>query len=115
MSTQNSQHQSSVQHRLLLNSGLTVRYVRTTGSTDLDWDVVHYSDGSFWLYDNGSASPATFLGTVRDGLNRAEILQLSNGAILAIYEDGPQAFADSEAWISSIPDTDIPEAQALFS
>lgn len=108
------QHESSITHRNNLQSGLTINWERSTGNTDTDWSVVCYSDGSRWLFDNGSAQTLTLLGEVSDGLNRAEILENENGAIIALYQDGPQSFEDREAWLESLSESDKSEAAAIL-
>ena len=99
------QNESSITHRKNLE-GLTVQWVRTSAqdSPDKTWDVVCYSDDSRWLIDNSSAKKLTLLGAVSDGLNTCEILETSNGAIVALHAGGIQSFSDREAWIESLPD-----------
>lgn len=96
-----TQHESSITHRKNIESGLTVRWFRFTGNTDSDISVVCYSDGSRWLFDNAGATKLELLGEVSDGLNKAEILEMDGGVIVALYSDGIQFFSDREAWISS--------------
>lgn len=109
------QHETSIQHKQNIESGLTVEWFRTSGDTDKDFSVVCYSDQSRWMFDNGSAEQLTLLGEVSDGLGKAEILKTETGAIIALYQDGPQAFEDSEAWIESMPEVDKSEAKNLLN
>ena len=92
-----------------LEAGLKVVWERTAD----DWFVVRYSDGSRWLFDD-DAQTLELLGTVSDGLAEAEILETDNGAIIALYSDGPQAFADREAWIESLSEIDKKEAARIL-
>lgn len=113
--SKNLQHESSITHRNNLKSGLNVVWERFTGHTDSDWSVVCYSNGSRWFFDNGGAEQLTLLGEVSDGLNKAEILENSIGAIIALYQAGPQSFESREAWIESLSEFDKPEAEALLA
>lgn len=108
------QHETSNTHAQNLASGLNVEWSRSTGHTDADFCVVCYSDKSRWLFDNGSAEKLTLLGEVKDGLNKAEVLETSNGAIVALYAECPQSFAGREDWLDSMPEADKPEAIALL-
>lgn len=110
------QNESSITHLKNIEAGLTVQWVRTSSddSPDQMWDVVCYSDGSRWLVDNASAEKLTILGAVRDGLNRSEILETNNGAIIALYEAGIQGFSDRGEWVESLPNSDKPEAEKLL-
>ena len=97
-------------HRRNLDAGLKVVWERTAD----DWFVVCYSDGSRWLFDD-DAQTLELLGTVSDGLAEAEILETDSGAIIALYADGPQAFADREAWIESLSEADKKEAARILA
>lgn len=124
------QHLESHIHQKNLNLGLTVEWVRAryigkhglmTGrhpgcsEDDTEWVVVCYSNGWRWLFDDCFAEMLTLLGTVKDGLNRSEILEASGGVIIALYDDGARAFHDRQAWLDSMPDADTPEAETLLS
>ena len=109
------QHETSIQHRKNLETGLTVHWVRSTGSTDADWSVVRYNDGSRWLFTNDSAELVNFLGDVSDGLNTAEILETDNGAIIALYGAGPEMFQDRDEWFESLSESDKPEADKMLN
>lgn len=111
----NMQHESSITHRKNLEAGLTVLWERFTGHTDSDWSVVCYSDGSRWFFDNGGAEQLTLLGEVSDGLNKAEILANSIGAIIALYGSEPQVFESREAWMESLSESDKAEAESIIA
>ena len=111
------QNENSITHRQNLEAGLTVQWVRTSAqdSPDKTWDVVCYSDESRWVFENASAEKLTLLGAVSDGLNTCEILQTSNGAIIATYAGGIQSFSDREAWVDSLPNSDKAEAESMLA
>ena len=111
------QYESSSTNRSNLASGLKIQWTRThhDSTPDKIWEVVCYSDESRWLFDNSSAEEITLLGEVRDGLNTAEILETDCGAIIALYADGIEAWADREAWMESMPTTDRPDAERMLS
>lgn len=113
----NMQHESSVTHQKHIDSGMTVEWTRTSAqdSPDSEWDVVCYTNGQRWLFDNGSARQLTLLGVVRDGLNTAEILEDDCGVIVALYAGGIQAFDDRESWVESLPKSDREEAGAVIA
>ena len=111
------QNESSITHRKNLQSGLTVKWIRTSSqdAPDKTWDVVCYSDESRWLFDNASGCKLTLLGAVRDGLNTAEILETDGGAIIALYAGGIECFSDREAWIESLPNIDRTQAESMLA
>jgi hypothetical protein len=82
---------------------------------DDSWSVVGYSDGSRFLYEDGLAERLTLIGEIEDGLGMSEICETSNGAIIALYSSGPQAFADREAWLDSLAEADKPAARNLLA
>jgi hypothetical protein len=109
------QHETSATHRTNLKAGLKVAWYRFTGNTDADWSVVCYSDKSRWLFDNASAEKLTLLGEVADGLNKAEILETDNGAIIALYSAEPKQFSNRESWLDSLGNFDREQAENLLS
>lgn len=109
------QHETSIAHAQNLKSGLKVSWVRSNGNGDNAFDVVAYTDGSRWVFDNGSAERVTLLGEVSDGITKAEVLESSTGAIIALYSSDVEAFADREQWIESLAESDKAAATALLA
>jgi hypothetical protein len=111
-----NQYETSVSHEKNTESGLTVVWNRNYSADRNDecWSVVCYSDNSRWFFDNASGEQITLLGEVADGLNKAEILETNMGTIIALCGDEIQTFSDRESWLSSLCESDKPEAESLL-
>lgn len=111
------QYETSITHKNNLESGLTVKWCRNCEAThkDDEWSVVCYSDESRWLIDNGSAEKLTLIGEISDGVGKCEILETSNGSIIALVNDDPQSWGSRDEWLESLSAFDRPEALALLN
>jgi hypothetical protein len=53
--TENMQHTSSITHQKLTAAGLTITAEKHQGEGDAALSLIRYSDGTTYLFDNGSA------------------------------------------------------------
>ena len=58
--------------------------------------------------------PVTVLGAVRDGINRAEVVEGDGGIVLVNYHAGSQLYDSRESWLESLADDSKREAERLL-
>lgn len=83
MATTSTQYSSSIQHQENLGRGLTIEktWIHEGNRTDENWEVVEYSNGEFWLYDNGQPEQLELLDN--------DDLRTSTGTIIKLTTAGP--------------------------
>jgi hypothetical protein len=104
--SEGTQVQTSSQAKEQIQKGLTIKWIRShrDDNNDKEWDIVAWSDGSFFLYDNASAN---FLTEIYDGSNPqiGHVFQTDIGSVVCVPPVSEiETYDDLDSFHRSLPD-----------